>query len=133
MLESLMYPQAVAILGASRKPDKVGHAFVANLIRSGYQGKIVPVNPEAKDVLGIPCFSSLKEYGGKIDLGVIVVPRKSSNKRFRIRLLPVRRSLRSSRRVSRKSAPRARSLRKSWWNFAVHRACAFKVRIASES
>ena len=71
-----MYPQAVAILGASRKPDKVGHAFVANLIRSGYQGKIVPVNPEAKDVLGIPCYSSLKEYGGKIDLAIVVVPPK---------------------------------------------------------
>jgi acetyl coenzyme A synthetase (ADP forming)-like protein len=76
MLESLMYPQAVAILGASRKPGKVGHAFVANLIRSGYLGKIVPVNPEAKDVLGIPCYSNLKEYDGKIDLGVIVVPPK---------------------------------------------------------
>ena len=76
MLESLMYPQAVAILGASRKPDKVGHAFVANLIRSGYQGKIVPINPEAKDVLGVPCFSSLKEYGGKIDLAIVVVPQK---------------------------------------------------------
>jgi len=76
MLESLMYPQAVAIVGASRKPDKVGHAFIANLIRSGYEGKIVPINPEAKDILGIPCFSSLQEYGGKIDLGVVVVPPK---------------------------------------------------------
>ncbi|MCU0784352.1 MAG: acetate--CoA ligase family protein [Verrucomicrobia bacterium] len=74
MLESLMYPQAVAILGASRKPDKVGHAFVANLIRSGYQGKIVPVNPEAKDILGLKCYGSLAEYGGKIDLSIVVVP-----------------------------------------------------------
>lgn len=71
-----MYPQVVAILGASRKPDKVGHAFVANLIHSGYHGKIVPVNPEAKDILGVPCFSSLKEYGGKIDLAIVVVPPK---------------------------------------------------------
>jgi len=71
-----MYPQAVAILGASRKPGKVGHAVVSNLIRSGYQGKIVPVNPEAGDILGIPCYKSLKEYDGKIDLGVIVVPAK---------------------------------------------------------
>ena len=74
MLEQLFSPQAVAILGASRNPGKVGHAFVANLLASGYQGKIVPVNPEAKDVLGVPCFRDLREYGGKIDLGVIVVP-----------------------------------------------------------
>jgi acetyl coenzyme A synthetase (ADP forming)-like protein len=76
MLESLLYPQAVAVLGASRKPDKVGHAVVANLLRSGYQGKIVPVNPEATDILGIPCYRSLKEYKGQIDLGIIVVPPK---------------------------------------------------------
>ena len=32
MLEQLFSPQAVAILGASRNPGKVGHAFVANLL-----------------------------------------------------------------------------------------------------
>ncbi len=76
MLEPLFYPQSVAVLGASRDPGKVGHAFIANLIASGYQGKIVPVNPNAGDVLGIPCLKSLKECKDKIDLAVIVVPPK---------------------------------------------------------
>ncbi len=76
MLEQLFSPQAVAILGASRNPGKVGHAFVANLLASGYKGTIVPVNPEAKDVLGVRCYRDLRAYGGKIDLGVIVVPPK---------------------------------------------------------
>lgn len=76
MLEPLFYPQAVAVLGASRDPGKVGHAFIANLIASGYQGKIVPVNPNAGDVLGIPCLPSLKSCKDKIDLAVIVVPPK---------------------------------------------------------
>jgi acetyltransferase len=74
MLESLMCPQAVAVLGASRNPVKVGHAFVANLLNSGYQGKIVPVNPEASDVLGVKCYRSLEEYGDKVDLSIVVVP-----------------------------------------------------------
>lgn len=73
MLEQLFHPQAIAIFGASRNPTKVGHAFVANLLASGYQGKIVPVNPEAKDVLGLPCYRELREYEGKIDLGIVVV------------------------------------------------------------
>lgn len=76
MLESLIYPQAVAVLGASRNPGKVGHAFVANLLQSGFQGKIVPVNPEAKEVLGVRCYRSLEEYDGKIDLSIVVVPPK---------------------------------------------------------
>jgi acyl-CoA synthetase (NDP forming) len=45
MLESLLQPQTVAVLGASRDPGKVGHAFIANLIKSGFQGNIIPVNP----------------------------------------------------------------------------------------
>jgi acetyltransferase len=74
MLEPLFQPRAIAILGASRKPDKVGHAFVANLLRSGFQGTIVPVNPQANEVLGLKCYPSLEAYGGPIDLGIIVVP-----------------------------------------------------------
>ena len=76
MLEQLIQPQAIAIFGASRNPGKVGHAFVANLLASGYQGKIVPVNPEAKDVLGVRCYRDLSKYDGKIDLGIVVVPPK---------------------------------------------------------
>lgn len=76
MLEQLIQPQAIAIFGASRNPAKVGHAFVANLLASGYSGKIIPVNPEAKDVLGVPCYRDLRQYEGKIDLGIVVVPPK---------------------------------------------------------
>ncbi len=76
MLEQLINPEAIAIFGASRNPAKVGHAFVANLLASGYQGKIIPVNPEAKDVLGVPCYRELSQYNGKIDLGIVVVPPK---------------------------------------------------------
>lgn len=79
MLESLLIPESVAVLGASRNPDKVGHAFVANLIKSAYAGTIVPVNPEADDILGLRCYKSLEEFGGKIDLGIIVVPPRFVN------------------------------------------------------
>jgi acetyltransferase len=74
MLESLLTPATVAVLGASRNPNKVGHAFVANLIKSAFKGTIVPVNPEAQEVLGLKCYRSLEEFGGKIDLSIIVVP-----------------------------------------------------------
>ncbi|MCX6866839.1 MAG: CoA-binding protein, partial [Verrucomicrobia bacterium] len=74
MLESLLTPEIVAVLGASRNPGKVGHAFVANLIKSAFKGTIVPVNPEADEILGLKCYKSLEEFGGKIDLGIIVVP-----------------------------------------------------------
>jgi acetate---CoA ligase (ADP-forming) len=76
MLETLLYPKAVAVIGASRNPEKVGHALLANLVNSGYKGEIVPVNPEAGEILGLKCYGSLREYKGQIDLGIVVVPGK---------------------------------------------------------
>ena len=76
MLESLLQPETVAVLGASRNPGKVGHAFVANLLSSGFPGKIIPVNPEAKEILGLKCYRNLADYPGKIDLSIVVVPPK---------------------------------------------------------
>ncbi len=45
MLDSLFYPETIAVIGASRTPGKVGHHFLANLINAGFSGSIVPVNP----------------------------------------------------------------------------------------
>ncbi|MFZ5760813.1 MAG: acetate--CoA ligase family protein [Thermodesulfobacteriota bacterium] len=75
MLESLFSPKSVAVIGASRTPGKVGHDILANLIKGGFTGPIVPVNPATTEVLGLPCHPSLKVYGQPIDLSVIVVPR----------------------------------------------------------
>jgi len=74
MLDSLLYPQAVAVMGASRTPGKVGYAVVANLIQGGYEGEIVPVNPSGGEVLGHKLYASLEEYGKTVDLSVIAVP-----------------------------------------------------------
>jgi acetate---CoA ligase (ADP-forming) len=74
MLDSLLYPQAVAVMGASRTPGKVGYAVVVNLIQGGFEGDIVPVNPSGGDVLGHQVYTSLEEYGKPIDLSVIAVP-----------------------------------------------------------
>ncbi|HLV30430.1 MAG TPA: acetate--CoA ligase family protein [Chitinispirillaceae bacterium] len=68
-------PQTVAIIGASQKPNKVGYKILENLIRAGYTGKIIPVNPSADSILGKKCYRSLLEFGDNIDQSVIVVPR----------------------------------------------------------
>jgi acetyltransferase len=76
MLETLLYPKAIAVIGASRNPGKVGHAMLANLVNSGFKGPIVPVNPDAREILGLNCYKSLEDYTGQIDLGIIVVAGK---------------------------------------------------------
>ena len=74
MLESLLYPNSIAVIGASSTPGKVGHAILKNLIEGGFEGAIVPVNPKAAEILGLKCIPDLKQYTGKIDLSVISVP-----------------------------------------------------------
>ena len=76
MLETLLYPKSVAVIGASRNEAKVGHAVLANLINGKFKGPIVPVNPDATEILGLKCYKSLDDYKGQIDLSVIVVAGK---------------------------------------------------------
>jgi len=75
MMEFLFNPKTIAVVGASRSPGKVGHELLANLIASGFAGKLVPVNPSVSEVLGKPCFSDLKQYGQEVDLSLIAVPK----------------------------------------------------------
>jgi acetyltransferase len=74
MLEYLLYPKTIAVMGASRTVGKVGYSVVANLIEGGFEGEIVPVNPSGGEVMGQKFYTSLEEYGKPVDMSVIAVP-----------------------------------------------------------
>lgn len=76
MLEPLLTPKTIAVIGASRSPGKVGHELVANLIKGGFEGRVIPVNPSADEILGLRCYPDLAECGEQIDLSLIAVPAK---------------------------------------------------------
>jgi len=81
-LDAFFAPRGVAVVGASRTPGKVGHAVVRNLLyggtaddrSAGFQGRIVPVNPQADEVLGVPAIPSVDRLKGEIDLAVFAIP-----------------------------------------------------------
>ena len=56
----------IAVVGISEKPDRDSNAVARFMLKKGYQ--IFPVNPNYREVLGIPCFSSLTDIPEKIDL-----------------------------------------------------------------
>jgi acetyltransferase len=76
-LDRLFCPRSIAIIGASRSKDKLGHAVLVNVIESGFEGNIYPVNPGAKELLGLACYPNLLAIEGDVDLAVIVVPAKA--------------------------------------------------------
>ena len=66
---------SIAIIGASQNPEKVGYKILQNLIRSGFKGKIFPINPTAEKILDVKAYKKLKDCGCIIDQTVVVVPR----------------------------------------------------------
>lgn len=74
MLDTFFNPKSIAVIGASSNPAKLGYAVVNNLIQYGYPGRVYPVNPGGKDILGLTSFASVLDVPGAIDLAVIVIP-----------------------------------------------------------
>ena len=70
--EELFTPSSIAVVGASADPKKVGHAVLQNLLP--FPGRLYPVNPNRKEILGRPAFPSLTAIPGPVDLAVIAVP-----------------------------------------------------------
>lgn len=70
-LEEVLQPRSVAILGASRSPQKWGHVAAKQLIAGGFAGDIYLINPSVSEILGLPTYPSIKDVPGKVDLAVI--------------------------------------------------------------
>ncbi|MCD6489245.1 MAG: acetate--CoA ligase family protein [Thermodesulfobacterium sp.] len=74
MLDFIFRPSSIAVIGASEDERKIGHVVFRNLVKQGFKGKVYPVNPKRKEVLGIKCYPSIKDIPDKIDLAIIVIP-----------------------------------------------------------
>jgi acetyltransferase len=76
MLNNFFQPDSVAVIGASRDPEKLGYAVLNNLIEGGYGGRLYPINPKAEEILGLEAYGSVLDVPDPIGLAVIVVPAK---------------------------------------------------------
>lgn len=76
-LDDVFRPKSVAVVGASKSPEKIGHVILKNIVESGYPGSIYPINPKEEEIAGRKCFPSLKEVPDEVSLAVIVVPPKA--------------------------------------------------------
>ena len=64
--EILAEAKTIAIVGASPKPWRPSHDVMGYLLEQGFE--VIPVNPRADEVLGIPCIASLRELERPVDL-----------------------------------------------------------------
>ncbi len=75
-MEILFNPRTVAVVGASENPGKLGFHVMKSMTSGGFEGTIVPVNPGAESVMGIPAYAAIGDFPGAIDLAIIVLPAK---------------------------------------------------------
>ena len=75
-LDPLFRPMSVAVIGASTEPRALGRQILQNILNYGFRGRVYPVNPKAKELLGVRCFPSVLDIPDPIDLAVVVVPRE---------------------------------------------------------
>lgn len=78
-LNSFFNPQSIAIVGASHNKEKLGYTILDNIIKAGFTGKVIPVNPKGGKINNLKVINDFNDYSGKIDLALIVIPGKFVN------------------------------------------------------
>ena len=73
-MQRLLRPASIAVVGAARAQGTIGHQLLRNLLLGGFQGPVYPVNPTATFVASVPCWPSVEEIPGSVDLALIAVP-----------------------------------------------------------
>ena len=75
MLDSILRPRSIAVVGASRRPNTIGYQVLDNLVRYGFNGPLYPVNPQAAVIHSIRAYPSIATIPDPVELAILVVPR----------------------------------------------------------
>jgi acyl-CoA synthetase (NDP forming) len=75
-IDAFFAPQTVAVVGASRRPGKLGHDVLRTAATRGFAGRMYGVNPltDSDDIAGWPVRRSLSEIEEPVDLALVAVP-----------------------------------------------------------
>ena len=73
MLDAIFRPRSVAVIGASGTPRSIGWQIAHNIIMSGFNGRLYPVNPKLDNVHSIRCYPSVLDIPDPVDLAVVAV------------------------------------------------------------
>ncbi|MDZ8056247.1 MAG: CoA-binding protein [Aulosira sp. ZfuVER01] len=64
--EVLTHAKAIAVVGHSDRPNRTSYQIAQFLRQVGYN--VYPVNPVVKEIDGQPCYPSLREVPGSVDI-----------------------------------------------------------------
>ena len=76
ILDKIMKPKSIAVIGASTKEHTIGSDIMKRLQEYKFNGSIFPVNPKGGIIEGLQAYTSVLEVPSEIDLAIIVVNAK---------------------------------------------------------
>ena len=75
-LDAILKPRSIAVVGASRAANTIGHQIVANIVGCGFTGAVYPVNPKAHAIHAMPAWPSVRAIPERVDVAVVTVPKE---------------------------------------------------------
>ncbi|MDR0358656.1 MAG: CoA-binding protein, partial [bacterium] len=77
VLDRLLWPERIAIIGASSNPDAIGGRPLRLLRQLDYPGRVYPVNPRHQTVGDVQAFPSIGSVPEPVDMAIVAVPAAS--------------------------------------------------------
>ena len=71
-LDSLFKPQSIALIGAAHTEEKLGGVILKSLLK--FKGRVYPVNPKYKELMGIKAYPAAADIPEPVDLTIIMRP-----------------------------------------------------------
>jgi acyl-CoA synthetase (NDP forming) len=75
-MDRLLKPRSIVVVGASEKRNSAGRQVVENLRLLKFSGRIFPVNPKYRQILGFKCYPNVLDIPEVADCAAIMVSRK---------------------------------------------------------
>jgi acyl-CoA synthetase (NDP forming) len=72
-VERLIRPRSIAIVGASSDATRTAGRPLRSLLKHGFTGTILPVNPRAESIEGVRCYPSVMALPETPDVGLVLV------------------------------------------------------------
>jgi len=76
-LQRILNAESVAIVGASTNETKRGFQAIRMLLDEKYEGRIYPVNPKEKSILGFRCYKKISDIEDPVDVALVATPAKT--------------------------------------------------------
>jgi acetyl-CoA synthetase (ADP-forming) len=73
-VREILHPRAVAVFGASEDREKFGGRIIHFLLKHGFTGRIVPINPRRKEILGQTAYAALADAPPGVEVAILAIP-----------------------------------------------------------